>query len=83
VHRHLVMFASLFLFLWAAISIGCSSRVRGKLRLERSFQQISQFVWPQRRDAPAVPSSPCGSQAQWVEDEQHRRPFQCNNCDAS
>jgi hypothetical protein len=26
VHRHLVMFASLFLFLWAAISIGCSSK---------------------------------------------------------
>ena len=25
-HRHLVMFASLFLFLWAAISIGCSSK---------------------------------------------------------
>jgi hypothetical protein len=26
VHRHLVMFASLFLFLWAAISTGCSSK---------------------------------------------------------
>jgi hypothetical protein len=26
VHRHLVMFASLFLFLWTAISIGCSSK---------------------------------------------------------
>jgi hypothetical protein len=26
VHRHLVMFASLFLCLWAAISIGCSSK---------------------------------------------------------
>jgi hypothetical protein len=26
VHRHLVVFASLFLFLWAAISIGCSSK---------------------------------------------------------
>jgi len=26
VRRHLVMFASLFLFLWAAISIGCSSK---------------------------------------------------------
>jgi hypothetical protein len=26
VHRHLVMFASLFLFLWATISIGCSSK---------------------------------------------------------
>jgi hypothetical protein len=26
VYRHLVMFASLFLFLWAAISIGCSSK---------------------------------------------------------
>jgi hypothetical protein len=26
VHRHLVMFASLFLFLWAAISMGCSSK---------------------------------------------------------
>jgi hypothetical protein len=26
VHRHLVTFASLFLFLWAAISIGCSSK---------------------------------------------------------
>jgi hypothetical protein len=26
VHRHLMMFASLFLFLWAAISIGCSSK---------------------------------------------------------
>jgi hypothetical protein len=26
VHRHLVMFASLFLFLWAAISIGCSGK---------------------------------------------------------
>jgi hypothetical protein len=26
VHRHLVMFASLFVFLWAAISIGCSSK---------------------------------------------------------
>jgi hypothetical protein len=26
VHRHLLMFASLFLFLWAAISIGCSSK---------------------------------------------------------
>lgn len=25
-HRHLVMFASLFLFVWAAISIGCSSK---------------------------------------------------------
>ena len=25
-HRHLVMFASLFLFLWAAISMGCSSK---------------------------------------------------------
>ena len=25
-HRHLLMFASLFLFLWAAISIGCSSK---------------------------------------------------------
>jgi hypothetical protein len=25
-HRHLVMFASLFLFLWAAISTGCSSK---------------------------------------------------------
>ena len=25
-HRHLVTFASLFLFLWAAISIGCSSK---------------------------------------------------------
>ena len=25
-HRHLVMFASLFLFMWAAISIGCSSK---------------------------------------------------------
>ena len=25
-HRHLVIFASLFLFLWAAISIGCSSK---------------------------------------------------------
>ena len=25
-HRHLAMFASLFLFLWAAISIGCSSK---------------------------------------------------------
>ena len=25
-HRHLVVFASLFLFLWAAISIGCSSK---------------------------------------------------------
>ena len=25
-YRHLVMFASLFLFLWAAISIGCSSK---------------------------------------------------------
>jgi hypothetical protein len=24
-HRHLVIFASLFLFLWAGISIGCSS----------------------------------------------------------
>ena len=52
-HRHLVMFASLFLFLWAAISIGCSSETgRGKLKLERSFQQISQSVWPQRSDAP-------------------------------
>lgn len=26
VQRHLVMFASLFLFLWGAISIGCSSK---------------------------------------------------------
>jgi hypothetical protein len=26
VHRHQVMFASLFLFLWAAISIGCSNK---------------------------------------------------------
>jgi hypothetical protein len=26
VHRHLVIFASLFLFLWAAISTGCSSK---------------------------------------------------------
>jgi hypothetical protein len=26
VHRHLVIFASLFLFLWAAISIACSSK---------------------------------------------------------
>jgi hypothetical protein len=26
VHRHLVIFASLFLFLWAAISIGCSTK---------------------------------------------------------
>jgi hypothetical protein len=26
VHRHLLMFASLFVFLWAAISIGCSSK---------------------------------------------------------
>jgi len=25
-HRHLVIFASLFLFLWAAISTGCSSK---------------------------------------------------------
>ena len=25
-HRHLVIFASLFLFLWAAISMGCSSK---------------------------------------------------------
>ena len=25
-HRHLLIFASLFLFLWAAISIGCSSK---------------------------------------------------------
>jgi hypothetical protein len=30
VHRHLVMFASLFLFLWAAISIGCSSKPAGE-----------------------------------------------------
>ena len=29
-HRHLVMFASLFLFLWAAISIGCSSKPAGE-----------------------------------------------------
>jgi hypothetical protein len=27
VHRHLVMFASLFLFLWAVISTGCSSKM--------------------------------------------------------
>jgi hypothetical protein len=30
VHRHLVMFASLFLFLWAAISTGCSSKPAGE-----------------------------------------------------
>ena len=52
-HRHLVMFASLFLFLWAAISIGCS----GKNAEESSdssapSEKIGQFFWPERSDAP-------------------------------
>lgn len=29
-HRHLVIFASLFLSVWAAISIGCSSKRAGE-----------------------------------------------------
>jgi hypothetical protein len=51
VHRHLdlVMFNSLFLFLWTAISNRLLQQTgRGKLRLDRSSQQISQFVWPKK-----------------------------------
>jgi len=51
VHRHLVMFASLIsYFCGPPISIGLlQQRVPRKAQTsERSFQQISQFVWPQR-----------------------------------
>jgi hypothetical protein len=34
-HRHLVMFASLFLFLWAVISIGCP---QGSLKVKTDFR---------------------------------------------
>jgi hypothetical protein len=85
VHRHLVIFASLFLFLWAAISIGCSSK---------SAQESSDSSAPSGKSAslfgPKEVTLPAGTVITvrlatyaGFEDEQHRRPFQCNDCNAS
>jgi hypothetical protein len=57
VHWHLVIFASLFLFVWA-ISIGCSSRGG-----ESSSAPSSKSIWPPRGEALArrsyrTPASP-------------------------
>jgi hypothetical protein len=40
-HRHLVMFASLFLLLWAAISVGCSSKSGKESAIATSSNSVS------------------------------------------
>ena len=83
-HRHLVMFASLFLFLWAAISTGCSSK---------SAEESSDSSAPSSKSAslfgPKEVTLPAGTavtvrlaSAVGSKTEQHRRPFQRNDRDA-
>jgi hypothetical protein len=52
VNRHLVIFASLFLFLWAAISIGCSSKSVEEGSDSSAPSNKSAIVWPQRSHPP-------------------------------